>query len=182
MLRYHFVILFSISEGLLAVSVKLDVLSFLEDKTYAPSLMHPVEMLWSLSSRVEFLHAQLNQSKHDYSLHPLNIRTKRGFAIGLRKIFQYFFDTAMDEGVQHLRKHFTHLITIAATNRKAFNLPHKKLAKLESNIQELLQHANDLTNVVNNTLRRFNALHDFFGIDQIVQLLETSLNSVFSIS
>ena len=56
-------------------------------------------LLQSLSDRVHFLHARADNIMHDYSLHPVHARTKRGLVDGLGKISQYLIGTALDSEV-----------------------------------------------------------------------------------
>jgi len=185
MVRYPFTSLLSVPADLDVVSANLGAAvgllrTSLKEESQSPSYLHSQMILKLLTARVEFLHGKLNQTKHDYSLHPVHARTKRGLINALGRISQFLFGTAMDEDVQDLREHYNRLITIAATNRKVLNLNCKKLARLESNLKELLQHSNQLTRVLNSALIRLEALNEFLLLDQTLHVLEASLNSVLA--
>ena len=188
MVRYPLTALVSIPVGLQDVSrelsnVKSRLHSAIEDETrlYSAS-SHTVLLLNYLSTRVNSLHAELNTTVHDYNLHPVHARTKRGLVDGFGKISQYFIGTAMDVDVQDLRRHYNELIAIATTNRQIVTLNFKKVAQLESNVNELLQQVNNLTTSFNEALKRLDMLTSYLVTDQFLHIIETSLNTVVSMN
>ncbi len=81
--------------------------SLLADETHGQTQVFSQPILKALTARVEFLHGTLNQSQHDYNLHPVHASTKRGLINELGQLSQYLFGTALDENVQDLRDTIT---------------------------------------------------------------------------
>ncbi len=188
MVHYLLATLNSIPHDLHAASEELGaVMSQLRasivNETYLFSTSsHFVLLLQSLSARVNSLHARMNNTMHDYSLHPVHARTKRGLVDGLGKVSQYLIGTAMDVDVQDLRRHNDDLIKIATiVNKKIVMLNYKKVAKLETNVQELLEQVNDPTTNLNEALRRLGMLTPYLVINQFLLIIKASLNYVISI-
>ncbi len=123
MVRYSRTTLISIPDDLHAASTELGAVvsqlraSIVNETQLFSVYSHFVLLLQSLSARVNSLHARINYTMHDYSLHPVHARTKRGLVDGLGRVSQYVIGTAMDNEVQNLRRHYDELIEIAAINR-----------------------------------------------------------------
>ena len=110
LVRYPFSALFSVPTELDIVSNTLNnslqtLNSMLANETHGQTQTFSQIIIKVLKARVEFLHERLNQSKHDYNLHPVHARTKRQLINGFGKLSQYLFGTAMDEDVQDMREH-----------------------------------------------------------------------------
>ncbi len=68
----------------------------------------------------------------------------------------------MNSSIRDLKQLYNRLLVVAATNRKAINVDFKRASELESNVHELLLHANNLTAAVNNVLQ---------GVDRVTKHL-----------
>ncbi len=145
----------------------------------APSIPNARVTLQLLADRLTFLQAKMNKAIIDYSSHPTQTRSKRS---GLLNVFgkasRYLFGTAMDDDVRDLREHFNVIMSFAATNRRTIKLNSNNIARLHSNVEKLQEHANNLTVAFNAALRRLDTLSEFFLMDQTLQVLEHSLESV----
>ncbi len=143
-----------------------------------PSVPNARVTLQLLADRLTFLQSKLNRTIPDYSSHHTQTRSKRGLLNVLGKASQYLFGTAMDEDVKDLQAHYNTIMSYAATNRKTINLNNKNIARLQTNVDKLREHANNLTVAFNAALQRLETLSDLFLMDQTLQVLEHSLETV----
>lgn len=74
------------------------------------------------------------------------------------------------------------MLAVAATNKKVINQNYRRVSELESNVHELLQHANKLAEDLNDALQNVNKLNKYLHRDQALNLLQASLNSVLAIN
>ncbi len=88
----------------------------------------------------------------------------------------------MDENVRVLKQDCNRLLPVADTKRKVTNLNVIRASELESNVHELLQHANKLPEALNDALQNVDAVTKSLFLDQNLNVFETSLNSVFTIN
>lgn len=145
-----------------------------------PSFRHAHTILRLLRARLTSLTDKLDTTVYDYGKHPVHARTKRGLLNIFGKLSQSLFGTAMDEDVQDLRHHYQHLINVVAANRRVINLHSQHIATLFAHVKDLLGHTNTLRTLLNSALVRLHSLEDFFLLDQSLDILETSVDTVLS--
>ncbi len=87
----------------------------------------------------------------------------------------------MGDDIHDLREHYYHLFSCAADNCRAINLNYRKIDILQSHLNKLLEHTNDLTSIINKILQRLNMLTDFLLLDQTLHVLDAVLTSVLSV-
>ena len=183
LVRYHFDALQGIPSDIASVTAKLEeavenINHALDNQAHIQTHLHAATILSMLKARLTYLQITLLHATHDYNVHPVHARSKRGLLNALGRASQYLFGTAMDDDVQDLREHYNKVVTVAAANRKVLNLHNKQISKLGADVQDLLKHANYLTRVLNSAIARLDALTDLFLLDQSLSVLETSLHTV----
>ena len=149
----------------------------LNPQSQFPSHLHAKTILYFLKSRLSFLQISIDDSIHDFNKHPVHARSKMGLVDALGRASQFLFGTAMDSDVQDLRKHYTQLVSMASANRRVINLNSNRVASLQPNVKDLLEHTNTLRKVLNNAITRINQITSLWLLDQPLLVLETSVCS-----
>ncbi len=172
-IRYPFVALQTIPNRL------GKVLEHLEDK------MHKYRGKLSDQILVTLLHARLSYLNDTISLASdtsigLNgpSRAKHGLIDVIGKVSRMLFGMAMDEDVEHLRKRYNHLTSIASANYRTIHINCRNIARLEKHVSDLGLYVNQLKSALNNALTSVDTMYDFMTISQLLLVLETVVNSL----
>ncbi len=181
--RYPYTSLLNTSIAVKVVSEKLlmlaDTISATKTRELkAPSGFHAQQLLQLLWDRILFLQAKVDRASRDYTIHPIHSRKKRGLLNIVGSASSFLFGTATEDEVQDLRKHHNDLLSYAAQSHQVINLNCKKIARLHSHLEKLLNVTNQLTLMTNSALQKLEELHTLFLVDQSMQVLDSVLDSL----
>ena len=144
LVRYHFQDLQEVPTGMASVTARVEeavenIDHALDAQAHTQSYLHARSILYLLKARLSYFRVALSHATHDYTVHPVHARSKRGLLNALGRASQFLFGTAMDEDVQDLRDRYNKVVTVAAANRKVINMHSQQLTKLGADVQDLLK-------------------------------------------
>ncbi|XP_050733886.1 uncharacterized protein LOC127007225 [Eriocheir sinensis] len=147
-------------------------------KSKAPSSTNSLTLFQLLEDRILFLQGKVDEVDMDYSFHSVHSRVKRGLLNIVGSASKFLFGTATDEDVRDLRDHYAHVLSFAARNRRVINANCRTLARLHTNIEELLEQTNRMVEVINIVVKQIDQVNQFLLLDQALHVLENVINSV----
>ena len=133
-----------------------------------------------IKGRISFLNNILAIAMHDFRQHPMHARVKRGLVDLVGYGARMLIGTAMDEDVQDLRQRYSHLLSIAETNKRFVNLNHNIINSLRANVQNLLEYSNQLRDVLDNVNVKMEDLTKLVMLDQAIAVTETRVNNILN--
>ena len=157
-----------------------DIERKLEWQTDARPYIQVAKTLNLIKARLSFLRGMLAIAMHDYKQHPMHARVERGLVDLLGYAARELIGTAMHEDIVDLRQRYSHLFSIAETNKRIVHFNHNLINSLRANVQSLLDYSNQLRTALDDINVRMDRLTELLLLVQAIAVVDTRINNILA--